>query len=301
VVSDVVADHLAKLLLAEEIGDKIGVSGPIGNTPVYLGVDEFVVKKGRLYHTAICDLSARQVMGVEPGHTGQSLSAFLDRLSELEKVKAVVMDTRAWSQALGTGMHEPYRQAVGMCCPNAVVIADKFHVVRKVNEALDKRRVLEQGQEKTGKRKLFLSRYLLLKARGNLAPEELLKLQVLLDIYPALKVAWELKEKFRDIYLALNRSEAESQLKQWVNEVRACALPEFIGLLSIVRNWGLEMLNYFDYRLTNGYVEGKNNRIKVLKRIAYGYRDIKVFVERIFLTNEATSSPRALKFSYHTY
>jgi transposase len=87
----------------------------------------------------------------------------------------------------------------------------------------------------------------------------------------------------------------------WVDAVRASELPEFIGLLSMVCTWGLEMLNYFNYRLTNGYVEGKNNRIKVLKRIAYGYRDIKVFVERIFLTNEPISNPRALKFSYHTY
>jgi transposase len=276
---------------AEELGRKVGVGEQLGYTPAYIGVDEFAVRKGRLFHTAVSDLGEKQVVGVESGHSCQSLVNFLNRVPDPEQVVGVVMD-----------MHEPYRQAVELCCPNAAIVADKFHVIRRVNQALDQRRVKVQEQLKEGRRsELFRSRYLLLKSREGLSQGEQAKVERILEQYPVLKVAWELKEAFRAMYRAPSRVEGARCLGQWVQQVQASGLEEFKGLLSMVARWGKEVLNYFDHRLTNGYVEGKNNRIKVIKRVAYGYQNVEVFAQRILLSNEALPRPRALKFNLHTY
>ena len=73
-------------------------------------------------------------------------------------------------------------------------------------------------------------------------------------------------------------------------------IPEFKELLHILSNWREEILNYFDYRITNGFVEGKNNRIKTTKRMAYGYRNLDNFRLRILATN-----PKSVRSQFHTY
>jgi len=146
-------------------------------------------------------------------------------------------------------------------------VVDKFHVIRRVNQALDQRRVKVQEQLKLGRRNgLYHSRYLLLKSCEKLSADEQAKVERLLEQYPALKGAWELKEAFRAMYRVPNRGEGARCLGKWVQQVKATGMEEFRGLLPMLARWGQEILNYFDHRLTNGYVEGKNNRIKVLKR-----------------------------------
>ena len=286
-----VSEGLVRRSFAEEIGRKVGGGKTVPYTPEYLGIDEFAVRKGRLFHTAVSDLGDKKVVGVEPGHNSQALCGFLNRLPEPDEVRAAVMD-----------MHEPYRQAVELCCPQAAIVADKFHVIRRVNQALDQRRVKVQGQLQEGRRsRLFHSRYLLLKSREGLSGGEQAKVERMLEEYPVLRVAWELKEAFRAMYRASGKVEGARCLAEWTKQVHASGLEEFKRLLSMVARWGREILNYFDHRLTNGYVEGKNNRIKVIKRVAYGYRNVEVFIQRILLTNEALPRPKALKFKLHTY
>ena len=104
-------------------------------------------------------------------------------------------------------------------------------------------------------------------------------------IYPELREAWLLKEGFRRCYKALDKSQAEETLVMLEERIANSALPEFKELLRTLTNWRQEILNYFDYRITNGFVEGKNNRIKTIKRMAYGYRNMSNFRLRILATN----------------
>jgi len=83
----------------------------------------------------------------------------------------------------------------------------------------------------------------------------------------------------------IDRAEAEARLAQWEDAVREDGPTPFKGLLPMLRMWHNEILNYFDHRYTNGFLEGKNNRIKVVKRVAYGYRNRANFRQRILLTN----------------
>ena len=94
-----------------------------------------------------------------------------------------------------------------------------------------------------------------------------------------------LKESFRTWYREADRSRAKERLGLLEERIEGDSLPEFKELLHTLDNWREEILNYFDYRITNGFVEGKNNRIKTIKRTAYGYRNMANFRLRILATN----------------
>lgn len=246
-----------------------------------LGLDEFSVRKGQVYDTAIVDIESKEVLGVVSGHRQGEVSSFLTGLREPELVEVAVMD-----------MHEPFRQAVELCLPRAKVVVDKFHVLMHVHRALDQ--VRTSLQPTRGKRgELFRSRYLLLTAVERLTPERHARLMDILERYPLLRQAWALKEAFRAWYSSSSRAEAERGLMAWEEEVRDKRLAPFKALFPMLRDWREEILNYFDYPYTNGYLEGKNNRIKVIKRVAYGYRNTHNFRQRILLTNIKETNPKA--------
>ena len=269
-----VGEGLVRRCITEEIGRRLEAKG-VEETPEFIGLDEFSVKGRRLFHTAICDLVGKEVMGIIEGQGQRRVEEYLDSLPQPDKVRAVAMD-----------MHEPFRQAVQMCLPQAKVVVDKFHLIRHINNALDKvRSRLQGGSIRDKRRDLFKSRYTLLKGGERLADWEKLKLNQLFYRYPELKRAWVLKESFRAWYREADRSRAEEALGLLEERIAKDSLPEFKELLHTLSNWREEILNYFDYRITNGFVEGKNNRIKTIKRTAYGYRNMDNFRMRILATN----------------
>ena len=110
-----VGEGLVRRCVAEEIGRRLGAR-EAAETPEFIGQDEFPVKRRRLYHTAICNLVKGEVIEVVEGQGRQKVEEYLDSLSDSERIKGVAMD-----------MHEPFRQAVRMCLPQAKVVVDKFH------------------------------------------------------------------------------------------------------------------------------------------------------------------------------
>jgi transposase len=276
--TEMVGEGLVRRCLTEEAGRLLGAVAP--HSSRVLGVDEFSIKKGHIYDTAIMDIEHKQVLGVVSGRGQKSVEEFLDRLPGREAIEAVVMD-----------MHEPFRQAVELCLPGAKVVADKFHVITHVNQVLDQVRIGLQAKGDK-KKQLFRRRYLLLKGAERLTEEDNERLARLFSYYPELAVAWALKERFRRWYRLDTREEAEAELAQWEESVRQHGPASFQKLFSMLRDWREEILNYFDHRYTNGFVEGKNNRIKVIKRLAYGYRNRENFRQRIMLTNVTDNHPK---------
>jgi transposase len=170
-------------------------------------------------------------------------------------------------------MHDAFRQTVQFCLPRAKVVVDKFHLLRMVHRALDQVRVPWQGKGHDPVHDaLFHARRLLLKAREKLRPKEW---------------ARELKEGLRQWYRSATWREALDGIGGWRWRVRSSGLGPFRALLGTFREWGEEILNYFSHRVTNGPLEGKNNRIKVIKRLSYGYRNADNLRIRILLTNRS--------------
>jgi transposase len=283
-----VSESLVRRCFTEEAASQLGVNEGKPKARKVLGIDEFSVKKG-MYDTTISDLEERKILGIVEGCGKTNLEKYFTALPDPEAVEVVAMD-----------MHEPFRQAVQMCLPRAKIVVDKFHVIVHVNQALDKVRTRLQSKESKGRRwLLFHSRYLVLRKAESLTPEEQMKLGRLFSLYPELAMAWSLKESLRAWYRSSSRAEAEFSLRHWEESVRKTGLKEF--RLPMFVNWRNEILNYFDYHITNGFVEGKNNRIKVIKRMAYGYRNVNNLRRRILLTNNEIAADTKISGGFHAY
>jgi transposase len=243
---------------------------PEGYCPRCLGVDEYSIRKGRVYETVVCDLSEpskRKVLASLEGRDGKALQEWLEARDDPWKVEWATMD-----------MSNTYREVVQLCLPRARIVADRFHVVRRVGRALGQVRLRLQrarGEERKGE--LFELRYALLGDPLNWTAEERARLRKCFRELPELKIAWELKERFRAWYEQRGRASAERELAKWEQDVQTSGIAEFVRLCegpnAMLNSWRDEILNYFDIRLTNGFVEGKNNRTKVIQRQAYGYRN----------------------------
>lgn len=271
-----VGEGLVRRCVVEGFNRLLSNQPPDLTVPVILGVDEFAVKKRHVYNTTICDLGNRRIMGVVEGKGRKNLEDYLNGLGSPACIKAVAMD-----------MHEPFRQAIQMCLPQAAIVVDKYHVIWHVNQALDKtRNRLQGGRWNAGQsRRLFDNRYTLLKSESKLTEVERAALTAVFQLYPDIKSAWELKEAFRSWYECRTRHQAEQCLQELEAQITGGAYPEFKKLLNTIFGWRQEILNYFDYRITNAFVEGKNNRIKTIKRMAYGYRNADTFRLRILAAN----------------
>ena len=236
-----------------------------------LGLDDFSLRRGRRYATGLHDLDARRVIDVVEGRTSADVEAALARLPAPEAVAAVSMD-----------MSQAYRAAVQLALPHALITADKFHVIARVNDALAAvvRRLLSGRKRDDPLRK---AARLVLRNRDDLDATARTRLAPVLRQWPELRRAWLLKEDLRRWYRTATATTARLELRAWQGMVAAEAPPELQALGGMLANWGEEILNHFATRVTQGVVEGKNHRAKVIQRQAYGYRNFANYRLRLLL------------------
>lgn len=233
-------------------------------TPTFLGIDEFAVRKGHRYATILCDLSAREVLEVSMGRRLEEVIPLLKRLKHPEKVKAVSMD-----------MSASFRPAVQSCLPQAQIVVDHFHVIQHVMKAF-REVVSAWAHKKEGQILLHRKQHLFLRAHEALTEQQQHERDHIASRLPALALAWMLKEALRTWYASSTVETAEQGLDAWIKLVREHGPDPMRKALSAFTNWRQEILAFFQFlptRISNGFVEGKNNRTKTLMRQAYGYRN----------------------------
>src|SRR5947209_5846025 len=233
-------------------------------TPRFLGVDEFARRKGHRYDTIFCDLEARQVLEVSAGRKKDDVASVLERLSDCDGVEAVSMD-----------MSTTFREAVQLCLPRARIVADHFHVIQHVGKAVNKV-IGRWAKKEAGKPALEGQRHLFLRNQEDLSAEDEQSRATLAAAFPEIATAWLLKEALRTWYAQASAETAATGLESWIAAVKRQGPKELRKALSAFRNWRREILAFFDFlptRLSNGFVEGKNNRTKALMRQGYGYRN----------------------------
>jgi transposase len=176
-------------------------------------------------------------------------------------------------------------------------VCDRFHLIRGANTALDTIRRERQrqarakhpqgtrrsGQYTTWRPELYHARHRLLKARERLSSRDRARLAELFSCDPVIAEAWGLKEAFRRIYHAATREQAEQRLDAFLAAVDRAQLPAFDAFATGVRQWRTELLAYFEEPTTNGYAEGVINKVKVIKRRAYGLPTFQGFRKRIVI------------------
>ena len=169
--------------------------------------------------------------------------------------------------------------------PNATIVIDRFHVVRYCTWALENVRKRVQKKLLPEQRKYFKrSRKLLLAHMDKLNPEAKAAVERMLLFDRDLREAYLLKEVFYQFMASPNSTQAKQKLLSFRLHAAIANIPEFSSCLSVLKNWEPYILNAFDCPYSNGFTEGCNNKINVLKRIAFGYRSFHNFRSRILLT-----------------
>jgi transposase len=172
-------------------------------------------------------------------------------------------------------MSTTFREAVQLTLPHARIVADHFHVIQHVGKAL-KKVIGRHAKHEEGKKALEGQRHLFLRNHEDLSAEEEHSRDALALAFPEIASAWQLKEALRIWYATTSTATAARDLDRWIASVNRQGPKELRTALSTFRNWRQEILAFFDFlptRLSNGFVEGKNNRTKAVMRQGYGYRN----------------------------
>jgi transposase len=240
-----------------------------------LAVDEISIRKGHRYLTVVLDYVSGRVLYVGKARRAKTLMRFFNQLKPRQRksIQAVVMD-----------MWDPYIKAVNQKLPHAKIVFDLFHVVANFNRVIDKVRNSEYRKASKDDKAVYKgAKYLLLKNRNNVRRKsERQQLKDLLTLNEVINTVMILKEKLKHIWSYRSRSWATKALDHWcalAGSLNNRALTAFARSLQRYR-YGI--LNHCDYRIHNSKLEGVNNKIKVIKRKAYGFHNLRYFTLKIY-------------------
>jgi transposase len=246
----------------------------------HIAIDEIAIAKGHRYLTVVLDLDSGAVVFVGDGKGAKALKPFWKRLrGSKAKIEAVAMD-----------MSKAYRAAVSTHLPAAKIVFDRFHVVKLFNEKLTQlRRDLHREATDTLQKKVLKgTRWLLLKAAENLDDKrnEKQKLEEALALNKSLATAYYLKEDLRQFWEQPGKRFATAFLNDWIKRAEASGIKILQQMAKTLAWHRSGLLAYYDVRITSGPMEGTNNKIKTMKRQAYGFRDKEFFKLKILAIHE---------------
>ena len=247
-----------------------------------LGIDEIAVVKGQgNYYVVLVDLDKGVIIGLIEKRTEEEVSKYLEAWGEEVLSQIVEVSIDFW---------KPYKKVAKKLIPQAEIVADRFHVMKQVTDELDTQRkklkreaiALKDSPEKTELLSgLNKSKYALLKNEEDLSDQQKEKLKEVYKTVPILSQMHLLKENFRKVFDEnCDWNSGLLELADWCAEAYE-VYPKSCGT---IRRWIGEIIAYFDERTTSGVVEGINNKLKLIKRKAYGFRNFTNFKLRSFLT-----------------
>jgi transposase len=245
-----------------------------------MAIDEIAVAKGHRYLTIVMDLENGVVKFVGDGKGADALQPFWKRLrSSGAQVMAVAMD-----------MSAAYRVAVSICLPRAKIVFDHFHVIKLFNDKLShfRRALYREATDVMHKEVLKGTRWLLLKNPENLDPkrDEKQRLEEALALNKPLATAYYLKEDLRQFWEQPGKRFATTFLDGWIRRAEASEIKMLQQMAKTLAAHRRGLLAYYDVMISSGPLEGTNNKIKTMKRQAYGYRDMEFFKLKILAIHE---------------
>ena len=252
-----------------------------------LGIDEISLVKGQgKFIVVLVDLETHKLIGLVSERQQSEIEKVMKQWGEkvLFQIEEVSMD-----------MTGNYKSLVRKICPNAAVTVDRFHVTKMVHEELNQARI-DQKQTATllnakEKSKLFTSlkgsKYTLLKGADKLSPKQKEKLKEVTEASPLVGMMHSLKEEFHQIFEeSQDLGEGTLKIIDWLKK----AEPYYQKSVQTIKRWLAEVVGYFERRTTNGVVEGINNKLKVLKRCGFGFRNFNNFEIRALLFWHSTNN-----------
>ena len=238
-----------------------------------LCIDEISIKKRHHYLTIIADYHTGHVLDVIKSRTFDALAHFLEKLptSVRENIQAVAMD-----------MWDPYIKAFKEFCPQAKIVFDPFHVIAAFSRVIDKLRAEQYRQGDRDMQALMKkSRFLLLKNPENLTKAQRPKLKAILKNNELLSAAYILKEYLKRLWQYKYPKSAEKFLSYWCKLAYETDSDYLIKFAQMLRKYSYGLINHCRFPIHTARLEGINNKIKVIKRMAYGFRDLEYFKFKI--------------------
>jgi transposase len=234
-----------------------------------ISIDEISTKKGHVYLTVVINAETGDPIYVGDGKKAEALGDFWKLLGKrrCKRIEAVAID-----------LGRAYISAVKKNLPHATIVYDHFHVIKIVNTVLDDlRKKVYRNASKTEKNALKGLKFLLLRNEEDLDSASKERLEKLTDLNVILSQAYILKEDIRQIWNKANKSRAKISLNSWIKTCRATGEELLISLADTIERHKDGILDWYKYKINSGRIEGINNKIKLLKRRAYGFRDHEFF------------------------
>ncbi len=239
--------------------------------PKILGIDEHFFTRRKGYATTFCDLKNHRIYDITLGRSEAALAAYFVRLEGKDQVQVVCMD-----------LATVYRSIVKAQFPNALIVADRFHVIRLVNHHFLAcwREIDPIGARHRGLMSLMR------RHRHNLKPEQKLRLLAYLAEHPALKEIYRFKQRL--CYLLLKKHKTRQQCEKLVPrflrailELRQSGLTHLVTLGDTLQSWSEEIARMWRFTRNNGITEGFHNKMETISRQAYGFRNFENYRQRV--------------------
>ncbi len=249
-----------------------------------IGIDETSSKKGHKYVTIAADMDERRVLFATEGKDKETITKLKEHLASKgvssEEIENISIDM---SPSFISGILEEF--------PKTSIVFDRFHIIKLLNEAMNEVRKKERREHEILKN----HKYTFLKKNKNLSQREKQQREELIELLPVIGEAYRLKELFNDLWGFRDKDEAAPFLSFWCDNVEESGITPFKEFVKMIKSHWSGIINYFDAKISNGVLEGINNKIQLAKRRARGYRNTTNFINMIlFIAGK-------LKFNYPHY
>jgi transposase len=238
-----------------------------------LCLDEISRKKRHKYFTVAMNYEKTKVIWAGKDREQSTAESFFEALGpqRCKKIEAVCVD-----------MWDPFIAAIRKYCPRAEIIYDKFHLVQAYGRLIDKVRNQEAERAAREEKDVFKgSKYILLRNAENLRHKQKQQLRELLRLNENLNKVYVLKEHLKRLWDYTYPAVAERHLNEWLNMARASRIESLAAFAKMLDSRRDGILAHCKYKINNGRIEGTNNKIKVVKRKAYGFHDDEYFILKI--------------------
>ena len=228
------------------------------------------------YQVSLIDSKNHKILYILPCRYKHELCTYFRKYSYEERCKVKYFISDLW---------ETYKDISMTYFPKAKIIADRFHYFRYINNALnDVRKEVQKNLPKSERKYFFRSRKLFLSKKENLSKEQIEKLEYILINYSEdLRLIYLEKEILLNIIHSNDSQNATQQFNEWIKRNICTDIPKLNEVAKTYLHWSYEIKNSLEVPYSNGIIEGFNNKIKTLKRIAFGFKNFKRFRTRILL------------------
>lgn len=239
--------------------------------PRVLGIDEHFFTRKQGYATTLCDLAHHKIYDVVLGRSEKAVEPAFEKLPEKLKVRVIVMD-----------LSETYRRIARKYFPNAQIVADRFHVIRLVNHHFLKlwQTIDPEGRKNRG----LLS--LMRRHQQNLQTHQKLKLESYFSRFPALSPLWDFKQKLSSLLLVkqITQQRAKKLIPSFLLSITQLLDSPFESLQTLgktLQAWDKEIVRMWRFTRSNGITEGFHNKMELISRRAYGFRNFQNYRLRV--------------------